>query len=494
MIARLSRLLTSRSVVSGAMLYVGMRWFDRLIGVISTVVLARLLTPDDFGIVALASIVLGLAMVFLDLGVNISIVQKGDVDRDDLDTAWSLRLLQNVVVAGLLAAAGGFVASYYEDGRLQGAMYALAIAYLIDGLTGMGPIVFQKRQEYAREVAFFMAKRSLGFLATAVLAFWLRNYWALLIGTVVGNAIGVILSYAMHRVAPRFTLVKWREFLGASIWLASRSVGFYVGQQLDKLVIGRRDGAATLGAYAIADQVAAMPTSELLAPLSRALFPALAAAKDDKESLRRMFLLSLGIQSTVALPASVGIAFVADDLIHVMLGSPWVSAAPMLTALALAYGANALTHSGGYLLTALGRFGSHSGLQWLIVGLLAALVFLVYPASGATEIMWMRTALGGVNVLGVAVLTIYSGLSISTRDLITPVVRPALACSAMSLLLFALVPLAEMWSPLLRLSLTVLVGVLTYGVSLIVVWYLLGRPDGAEAWILEKLRRGVARA
>src|SRR5690606_8415125 len=131
------RLLASRSVASGAVLYIAMRWFDRFVGVISTVVLARLLTPEDFGIVALASIVLGLAVVLVDMGINTLVVQRPELDRDDLDTAWTLRLLQGGFIGLLLAGAAPFAADHFNDDRLLAVLLVFALTYLIDGLTGM---------------------------------------------------------------------------------------------------------------------------------------------------------------------------------------------------------------------------------------------------------------------------------------------------------------------------------------------------------------------
>lgn len=483
----LARLLGSRSVLSGAALYVGMRWFDRLIGVISTVVLARLLTPDDFGIVALASIVLGLAAVMLDLGINIAVVQKSGLDRDDLDTAWTIRLIQNGIIAMVLLILAIPAARYYGDYRLQSVLWLLAFAYLIDGFTGMGPVIFQKRQQYAKEVSFYAARRLFGFLMTLLFAFALRNYWALVYGTILGNIGGVVLSHVMYRQLPRPTLKRWRGFLGASFWLAIRTMAGYVSQELDKFVVGRREGTAVLGGYTIASQIAAMPTSELLAPLNRALFPALAERKDEPLALRRMFLLSLAVQSVLALPASVGLAMVAGDLIPVVLGEKWHGAAPYLVALSLAYGTNALTHAGGNLLTALGEYRAQSLLHWVTAAFLAILLFVVFPLATAVEVAWFRAALGLLTVAIVTVLAFRALPSLSATDLYGVIHRPVVATLLMAALVaFVSEPLSEVidW---LALGVKVALGVTSYVTALLALWTVEGRPDGAERWLITRL-------
>lgn len=493
MIARLSRLLTSRSVVSGAVLYVGMRWFDRLIGVISTIVLARLLTPDDFGVVALALLVLGLAVVFLDLGINVAVIQRSGLDRDDLDTAWTIRLLQNAIIAIGLSASAMPVGLFYDDPRLQPVLLLLALAYLLDGFTGMGPVVFQKHQQYAKEVGFYVAKRLFGFLATMALAFTLRNYWALVYGTILGNAGGVVLSYVMYRQLPRFTLARWRGFVGASFWLALRTMAGYASQELDKFVVGRRDGSAALGGYSIVSQIAAIPTSELLAPLSRALFPALASMQDDNSALRRMFLLALGIQSTLALPAAVGMALVAHDLVPVMLGEKWIWTSPILAALALAFGANALTHTGSYLLMALGRNRAHSLLQWAIALSLALLIFVVFPTADASSIAWIRVLLAGVSILAITALSLRCIADMRLLDLIAVVRRPILATLTMAAGLSAVAAADAGLPAWVALGVKLVAGVVLYTTSLLALWHIERRPNGAERWILDRLRIDVAR-
>lgn len=489
MIARITRFLSGRSVASGAVLYVGMRWFDRLIGVISTILLARLLTPDDFGVVALAMIVLGLAMVMLDLGINVAVVQRSTLDHQDLDTAWTIRLLQNGVIAIGLSALAIPAARYYGDPRLEPVLWFLAFAYLLDGMTGMAPAIFQKRQQYAREVTYFALKRFFGFVVTISLAYWLRSYWALVYGTIAANAGGALLSHLMLGRLPRFTLARWRTFVGASFWLALRSMADYFAQELDKIVVGRRDGTAALGGYSIASQIAAMPTTELLAPLSRALFPAMAAIKDDGAALARMFLLALGIQCTLALPAAAGLALVAGDLVPVMLGEQWLGAVPILVALALAFGANALTHAGAYLLLSLGRYRVLSALQWGAVLSLALLVFVVFPAADATQIAWFRTAVAVVNIFAILGLTLRCMPGLSVKDLWGWLHRPIFATLIMSASLNALVEPSVDWPVWAALGIKVTSGAVVYALSLTGIWLAEGRPEGAERWVMARATR-----
>jgi len=482
------RLVNSRSVLSGALLYIAMRWFDRLAGVVSTIVLARLLTPSDFGVVAVATVVLGLASVMLDFGIQVTVVQIRNLERADIDTAWTLRLLQNAVIAAILILSSGWTGDYYRDARLASVLVVLGVAYLIDGLTGMGPVVFQKRQQYAREVAFFMFRRAGGLVVTIILALWLRDYWALVIGTLLSNMIGVVLSYAMHPLAPRLTLARWRRFIGASVWLTLHSISGYASLQIDKLIVGRRDGASILGAYSLADQIAAMPTSELLAPMNRALFPAMAAMQDDLPRLREAFLSGLGIQTMLAMPAAIGLALVAPDVVVVMLGQQWVAAGPVMTALALAYGVNALTHSGVYLMNSLGHYRALALLRLSMLAGLVLLTFVVCPTSKAIELAWFRAGLGVMTIGAVARMTLSYLPGVGVLSMMRVTGRPVMATLMMVATVTAIMSMAIDLVPWQRLVIAVTGGASAYAVGLAGFWQLAGRPPGAESWALVKMR------
>jgi len=482
----LSQWVKSRSVVSGAALYIAMRWFDRAIGVVSTIVLARLLTAEDFGLVALAGVVLGLAAVLLDMGINLTVVQRHQIDRDDLDTAWTLRLLQNGIIAIALAIASAWIANYYGDPRLRPVILVLALAYLLDGLTGLGPVMFQKRREYVREVTFFMAKRLIGFSVTVCLAVWMRSYWALVLGSLGANFFGMLLSYWMYREMPRLRLTRWRKFVGASTWLTIRSIGGYAKTELDKFVLGQRGGAPILGAYAIADQIAALPSSELLQPTSRALFPAMAATQNKPAELRRLYLAALGIQVLLALPASVGLAMIAHDLVLVALGPRWLQAGPILVALALAYAATAISISGNYLLVTIGAFRAQALIHWALAFLLTVLVFVVFPKSDALQIAWFRVALGVAGTMAVIGVVRRRFQALGFRAVGAQVWRPALACLLMSVAVWAVSGLDTLVPPL-RLCLSIVAGVAVYPAALLALWRTCGCPDGAEAWFIDRL-------
>ena len=214
----------------GAVIVVGMRWTDRLVGLASTVILARLLLPEDFGLIAMASIVIGLIDVLLDFGVNVALIHNKQATQEDFDTAWTLRLAQSALAAAIVYVAAEPAAAYFRDPRVVPVIQVLSLALLLSGFENIGTVTFQKRREFGVEFRFFFIRRISAFVITIVAAWLLRSYWALVIGTLSGRAVGVALSYAMHPMRPRISLARIGPLLSFSSWNLLRGIAGYLNE------------------------------------------------------------------------------------------------------------------------------------------------------------------------------------------------------------------------------------------------------------------------
>ena len=421
------------SVARGAVLAVAMRWTDRLIGFISTLVLARLLLPEDFGIVAMASIAVGLIDTLLDLGVGSALIQNKHAAREEFDTAWTLRLMQAVFAALFIWLLAPFAAEYFRDPRVLDVIRVMTLAILIGGFENIGIVAFQKNMEFGRDLQFFFLRRIAGFVVTIALAFWLRSYWAMVIGAIVGRTMGVAISYWLHDYRPRFSMVRLKQIWSFSQWILVRNLGAYGASQIDKFLVGRRTDAATMGSYALADDIAAMPSTELLAPLSRVLFPVFVNAANDPEKLHATFCKAFGVQSIVGLPAGVGLFMVADDAVLLLLGERWQQAIPLVQTLALIGIFTALSYTSYYLLLALGKVSLQAVVSWIQLGLLVFLGIMAFPEAGAQGIAYIRLATSALGFIVLMALVLHYIDSLRLSDFIKHVWRPVFSTGIMAL-------------------------------------------------------------
>lgn len=482
------------SVARGALFVLAARWADQVIGFASTIILARLLVPEDIGIVAMASLVVSLVDVLLDLGVNVALIQNRDAAQAHYDTAWTLRLAQTAVATAVVVVIAPLAGAYFKDPRVVPVLQAMAFTFLITGIENIGVIVFQKEMTFAADFRFLLWKRLAGFLATVVAAWLLRSYWALVIGALAGRAIGTVISYFIHPMRPRLSLTKAREIFGLSQWLMIRGIGNFVELNLHRFVVGGRAAAGVMGAYSLADDVAKLPSTVLLAPLNRVLFPAFVAAKHNAEELKRIFLLAQGVQTLIVVPAAMGLVLVADEAVRVLLGERWLSAVPFVQVLAPVGMVWSITNAGGYVLLALGRVRALTSILWLRIVLFAAVAFLLVPHAGALQIAWLRLVFALFGLVAFIGWVRYAMPDLQVREVIASVVRPFAAVAVMSGAVLAVGQVDFGASPVAVILIAkVAVGAVAYVGTLLLVWQLFGRPAGAESYLFNQLRRRRAR-
>lgn len=476
------------AILRGTVFTVAMRWTDRLIGLVSTLVLARLLLPQDFGIIAMASLVVSLADLLFDLSVHATLIQNRAPTQAHFDTAWTLTVLQGLAVAAVLQLCAPYAADYFHEPRLQSVVRVLALSVLLNGLENIGVVNFQKQMQFGRDFALLFCKRFGGLLVTVLCAWLLRSYWALVLGSLGGRLVGVLCSYAMHPMRPRLSLARWREILGVSQWLLARTSGTFFEGQLHRVVVGRQESAAVLGAYSLAGDISTMPSTELLMPINRVLFPAFVQVRHAPQELKRVFLLAQGVQCLVAIPASAGLALVAAQVVPLMLGPQWAMAIPFVQILSVAYLASAMLSSTTCLLITLEQVKALALFVWGQVGVFALLAFGVFSGLQALEVAWLRLGVSLASDLALACLLVRVFAPLRLAELLRGVLRPLIGAACMAAVLLWL---QSQWSdaalPALLLA-KVLVGACVYSTAVALLWHLAGRPPGAEAYVLAHLQ------
>jgi lipopolysaccharide exporter len=477
-------------MIKGSIWMIAMRWSVQAIGLVSTMVLARVLTPSDFGIVAMGMLVVGLLEVFSSLGVDIALIRNQQTSRVHYDTAWTFRLLQGVLIAAIIAASAPFAADYFGDQRVVLVIQILSLSVLLDGFENIGVVAFRKELDFGKEFRFGVYKKLLVFFVTVPLALILNNYWALVVGIVSGRAMGVVLSYKMHPYRPRFSLQAARELWSFSQWMLVLNVATFLQSKIDEFVVGGMKDSSKLGTYNVASELALLPNAVIIAPLSRALIPGYSKLLDEQERLTSAFLNVLAMISMIAFPACLGLIAVAGDFVVVMLGDKWIAAIPVLRWLALFCVIVALASMAGNFLVALGRVRNVAIIQWLYLLLLAPALVLASSHGEIAEIAQTRALLS--LVMCAAYLYYLTRLTpVRLSDYVRAFWRPLVASvimlwgvQQMHGLLFS--------NALLSLLADVVSGVVIFTICSLFLWRLAGKPSGAENSILAYVmaRRG----
>jgi lipopolysaccharide exporter len=324
-------------ILRGAFSLGSARLVANVLGALSIIVLARLLTPEDFAIVAIASSVLSLVQSCTELSLASALVQRKEVSRSLIDTAWTMSLLRSLGIVLVFLVLGWPLSRIFGNPDLVPVL-------LVSGLTGaaaglLNPLITQ----VTREMRFWpvactqLAQKALSLGFAIGLALMLHSYWAIIIGNALGAVLASILSYFLVPYLPRFSLRHFREIWSFSGWLFFKQLCETLNWRGDQLIVGAAVPGAQFGIYAMADNLAVIPARETVHPIRQALFPGLANICVDRERLNKAVLRTQSVAAMVIAPAGVLLALLAEPTVKVVLGNQWLAAIPFVKVIALLY-------------------------------------------------------------------------------------------------------------------------------------------------------------
>ncbi|MGH8797985.1 MAG: lipopolysaccharide biosynthesis protein [Caldimonas sp.] len=477
-------------IARGAAWMVLFRLFDRSVGIVSTALLARLLIPADFGLVAMAMSVIAIIDLATTFSFEIALIQKPDPKREHFDTAWTLNIL--IAIAGALVTAALAVpaASFYGDPRLVPVMFAICGAWLISGFENTGTANFRRDMNFSAEFRWMASKRLISFIVTLVAAFVLRSYWALVIGMAMGRASGVVISYIVHPFRPRFALTCARELFSFSGWLLVNNIAGVVFSRLPHIYVGRMFGAQTLGAYAVGSEIAQLAQTELVAPINRAMFPGYARMADDPPTFRRLWMDATAAILLIALPVSAAVAVLARPMVRVLLGEQWQQAVPIIHILAFSGAITALSSNNVSAYLALGKPYLSTLIHATRVLIFVAIILLLVPGHGVVSVAYAEVAAAFCSLLAGFPILLWS-LQLNARDYLASLWRPllasALGAGAVSAAVNAVGNPDSFSGAVMQLLVGLLVGAATYPALLWLLWIASGRPQAMETEIARRI-------
>lgn len=464
---------------------------ERSLGLVSTLVLVRVLAPEDFGVVAMAMSFIAAAELLTAVGFDLALVQNQKASAEHSHTAWTGNLLLGLLITCVMVASAQPIANFYGRAEVFWVVCALALGPMIGGAENIGVVAFRKELDFKKEFRFLLSKKLIGVLVVIPLALWLRSYWALVIGTLVSRAAGTAISYMVHPFRPRLSLRHMGELMRFSRWMLANNVIVLFKERTIDLVIGSMQGPRALGLFNVSNEFAQLPHTELAAPVNRALLPAFAKIQGDRDAVHEAFVAALRVLVFAVVPAAALLHAVAPFLVPVLLGAKWLEAVPLMQILPLAGGFIAVHSLMCSLLVAHGRPDAVAWSHVFYVALLFGALLVLVPRIGVTgaAIAVLIAAIGSTPAY---MYQIRRRVGVRARTLLPVVVRPVLAAGAMLLVLHVLLPGAGTTTGFagnfMQLVLGCSVGALAYLATALALWRLAGRPAGAEKLLVDRVR------
>lgn len=468
----------------------------RFMSLASLMVMARLLSPHDYGIASMAIMVIGLLQTLSDIRVSQAIIGFEEVTPAHLNTAFTIAMIRSLLIAALLFLAADLFAGFMKEPLLADVLRVLSIVALADGLKNPAFTLYRRHIDFSREVNRQALATLVSTVATIAAAFLLRSYWAIVVGTLVLRYTEAALTYWRVDYRPRFSLEHWRDFTSFGIWLTLIGICDYVSITAPQYVIGRGLDAARLGLYTISRETSSIATRELADPLRAIVLPGLATVGSDPVRLRAAYR---EVQSTIfglTWPLGLGVGMLAHLVVLVLAGPKWTSAAALIEVMAPATALLMINAASDSLAVAKGRSRDYFGRALIVAVLSYPLLIAGLYLDGLMGVVY-ALALRCVISVGV---TAYFSSRLTDDSILSPVlacwrslVAGAVMCGALALARHELPTTATSGEALIQAVPLVLLGAAVYGAVHFALWVATGRPQGPEARLTDLIGAGVAR-
>lgn len=295
-------------------------------------VLARLLSPDDFGLFALIAISLGLAEASTQTGINVTILQSKQSIQYFLNTAWVISIVRGLLIAVVMSVAGLGLAAYYNEPSLTYLVALTSLVPVIKGFINPSIVLFHKNLEFLKDAAYRFSLVLVETIAAVILAVLLKSVLALIVALLIGALFEVILTFVLFPLKPRFAFVSSRaKTIFANAKGLSISAAFaYLNDNADDFIIGKTLGTQGLGFYHNAYALTHKPNYEISRAANHSTLPVYTKIASDKKRLRRAFQKTAFSISGIIFLLSLPLLIAPAQIVSLVLGNDWLSIVPAL--------------------------------------------------------------------------------------------------------------------------------------------------------------------
>jgi PST family polysaccharide transporter len=452
-----------RNLLRGIAWTGGIKTAAQALSWVSTLVVARLLAPADYGVVGMAMVYVGLVQLVNEFGLSAAVVQRRDLTDDQIAKLGGLSVVFGGALAMISLAAAPLVGRFFESPEVTGVVMLLSVTFLSSAFQVLPRSLMTRELDFKRLAIIDGVEAITVTAVTLTIALLGGRYWSLVVGSVAGRTVSTVLALVLrrHRLAWPFPLTTIRDAVRFGSHIAASSIAWYVFRNADMTIVGRQIGTLALGAYTVGWNLASMPVDRISALLARATPAIFARVQDDPAALRRYVLSLTEAIAILIVPNAVGLALVADDFVVVVLGERWIPAIAPLRLLALAAVFRSAIPLLNQVLVATGR--SRENMRGTTGIAITLPIFFLLSAY------WGPTGVAAVWLFGFPLVSyvfyMRAGLdacelsSISYARAFWPALKPGLVMTAGVLATHYALPNA---SPLVRLMVEVVVGAALY--------------------------------
>ncbi len=363
---------------------------SHLLSLATTMVLARLLMPAEFGLVAMVLVFTHFAKMLADFGLAPAIVQAEDISEEQLSSLFWLNLGLGFLLCGLAILAAPLIAAFYGESDLVALTYGLAVVFVLGSLGIVPSALIRKQMRFRLYSIITLVSVVIASAAAIGAAVYGLGPWALVAEAMIRAMIasGLYLAYGRWRPRMRFNFSSIVPMLRYGAGYVGYQIINYWAKHIDNLLVGKLLGSDALGFYNEAYKIMRMPVTEVIGSLTGVMFPALSSIQNDIERCKQVYLTTMSLVSLATFPMAIGILVLAEPLILTFLGSQWMPAVPILQILAITGVSSTFSNPTGWIYQSQGRtdimfWWGLGGSGTLIVGIVIGAFFMDLHAIAA---------------------------------------------------------------------------------------------------------------
>jgi polysaccharide transporter, PST family len=443
-----------RTSVRSAVITIGSQVAGLLLQTLSTVVLARLLAPQDYGVLAMVTSVTAFARIFQDLGLSAATVQKQELTHLHVSTVFWLNVFVGALLTLLVASLGPILAWFYKEPQVLWVTVVSSLGFLLGGLGAQHSALLKRAMRFRTLGVIQIVSSLIGLIVSIACALQSFRYWALVFGTLATSLSSNLMLWFSSRWVPsgprRGTGLRGTLRFGAGV--TGFEIVNYFARNADNLLIGRVWGPDILGLYSRAYSLLMLPINNLRNPLNTVAFPALSSLQNDPEKFRKYYTRYLSLLAFASMPLAALLFSTSDTLIRVVLGPKWAAASDLFAILAITGFIQPVAGTRGLILQSTGRVGRY--FKWgLVNSVFVVLGFAIGVGWGPAGVA-ISYAIVNYILLHPSLLFSYADTPLRPRDFYHSVWRPLVASALATVAAIAFRSAVVGLQPLLSLACT----------------------------------------
>ena len=388
----------SQKVIKGGFWVFFLRIINRGFSLIRLIILARILSPNDFGLMGIALLTMSTLETFSQTGFEEALIQKKEDIESYLNSAWTVLVLRGFILFVILYFIAPYTAVFFNTPEAKPIIKVIGFSILFQAFTNIGITYFKKELEFNKEFIYQFSGTLADFVVAVTAVLILRNVWALVFGLLAGNMVRCFVSYFIHPYRPHLSsdLGKAKELFGFGKWIMGSSVIIFLITQGDDIFVGKLLGTTALGFYQLAYRISNMPATEVTHVISQVTFPTYSKLQDNLPKLREAYLKVLQFIAFLSFPIAGLIFVLAPDFTKIFLGEKWMPMVPAMQILCIFGVTRSINALFGSFLQGIGKpsiITKAAAIQ------LAIIIILIYPLTLKMNIIGTSIVVSFSNVV-----------------------------------------------------------------------------------------------